>query len=348
MHQTRIDRLSEFAYKDNRARWKFYLWTMVIAIFYGCINTIVLDRPEDTVTYEVLGICVVAHVGFLSFYLLKAPSEAVVRKRRRRAKLQPTKSASPSWQFPRFLPYAGFVAAIILFAMTRVSPNQLEAKVLGFGLTILPSSVVSAHVPSILEGARDHEVIISPSVLQRTGRRFIQASDKHPNAWSATKATLDYSSFLNERLGQAPTVANAKDVGPDSLPYSFELHTKPNSGSSEQSPVLVAKIKVEGGASPENSARLERLSSPQPPASGAKLIEIEGKTDTIVLDDEYWKNVVIKDAKVEYDGGPIKLESVYFVNCEFIVPQTPGGRAFAAAILKGGATNFTYPSSRLK
>jgi hypothetical protein len=353
MRQTKIDRLSEFAYKDHRARWKFYLCTMAVAISYGCLNTIVLDRPEETVTYEVLSICVLAHVVFLSYYLLRNRSAVAVKRLlknrsavavKERWRLEQVRLTTPwtaNWRFPRFLPYAGVVAAMILFAMARVSPNQLEAEVVGFGLTILPSSAVSAHVPTILNGARDHDIIVSPSVLQRTGLRILQDSDKQPAAWSAAKATLDYRSFLNERLRQAPTIANAKE--PDlAWPYFFALKTKPTPG---QSNALVARVKTDGTASKENSARLESLSSPQVWASGAKHIVIEGKTDTIVLDGEYWKDVIVKDAKVEYDGGPIKLENVYFVNCEFIVPQTPGGRAFANAVLNGGATYFKYPRS---
>jgi hypothetical protein len=338
MLQTRSDRLSDFAYKDHRARWRFYVFTMAAAIFYGCLNTVLLDRPEDSVTYEVIAICVLAHVGFLSYYLLTGQSAVAVRKRRRPKKPQPTKSVHPSWLFPRFLPYAGTVAAAILFAMARVGPNQLEAKVLGFGLTMLPSSVVSAHVPNILSGAREHDVMVSPSVIRRTGLRIIQASDNQPKVWAAAKATLDYRSFLNEQLGQAPSIANAKEPNPD-WPYQFALKTKPTPG---QSYALFARVKTDGTASKENSARLESLSSPQVWASGVKHIVIEGKADTIVVDGEYWKDVVVKDAEVEYDGGPLKLENVYFVNCEFIVPQTPGGRAFANAVLKGGATNFQY------
>jgi len=339
MPQMKTDRLSDFAFKDHRARWRFYLLTMAVAFSYGCLNTVVLDRPEETVTYEVLGICVAAHIVFLSYYLLKAPpDEAQVRKTRRRAKSEPAKAATPTWQFPRIVPYAGVAAALILFVMARESPNQMEAKVLDLSLALLPSSVVSAHVPTILEGARDHDVTVSPSVLQRTGRKFIEASVGKPTAWLAAAAILDYRSFLNEQLGQAPGIANAKEPDPD-WPYIFTLNTKPTPG---QSYAWVARVKTQGIASKENSARLESLSSPQVWASGVRHIVIEGKTDTIALDGEYWKDVIVKDAKVEYDGGPLKLENVYFVNCEFIVPPTPGGRAFAGAVLEGGATNFQF------
>src|ERR1019366_147723 len=222
MRQMKTDRLSDFAYKDHRARWKFYFWTMAVAIFYGCLNTIVLDRSEETVTYEVLALCVLAHVVFLSYYLLAERSAVAVKKRRRPAEARLTIAVPPTWRFPRFLPYAGFVAAMILFAMARVGPNQLEARVVGFVLTVLPSSVVSAHAPTILNGARDHDVIVSPSVVLKTGLRFVQASDKQPKVWSAAKATLDYRSFLNEQLGEVPKVANAKEPSAD-WPYMFAL-----------------------------------------------------------------------------------------------------------------------------
>jgi hypothetical protein len=338
MSQTRTDRLSDLAYKDNRARWMFYLWTMGVAISYGCLNTIVLDRPESTVTYEVLLICLLAHVVFLSYYLLANRSVIAAKKKRGVAKPEPTIPATSTWRFPRFLPYSGVVAAMILVTMARANPNYLQAKILGFALTVLPSSVVGTRVPTILDGARDHDIIVGSSVLLRNGLKFIKASGKHPDAWSAAKATLDYRSFLNKQLDLAPKVANARSPGAG-FPYMFGISSEPNPG---QSSAWVARIKVEGSASPEASARLEMLSSPQPRGSGAELISIEGKADTIVLDGAYWKNVIVKDAEVKYDGGPVKLDNVYFVNCEFIVPPTPGGRAFAGSILRGGATNFVY------
>jgi hypothetical protein len=45
-----------------------------------------------------------------------------------------------------------------------------------------------------------------------------------------------------------------------------------------------------------------------------------------VLDGEYMKNVVVRNAVVKYEGGPLKLENTHFGNCTFQFLQTPGSR----------------------
>jgi hypothetical protein len=337
MNQARTDRLSDFAYGNHRLRWKFYLWTMIGAFLYGGIRTLVFDGSEEIVTYEVLALCVVSHVVFLSYYLLSArPAVAIKKRRRQRVVSKPKPSLAPTWRFPRFLPYAAVAATIIMLLLARANPSQLRAKLLAFALTYVPSSSAGAHVPRILDEARDGDVVVSPSVLRRSGYKFIRASENHPDAWAAAKATLDYRSFLNEQLNLAPKVEGATEP-PPGLPYMFGLNLKQGPGT------WLARIKVLGSAPPNDSARMEMLSKLQPRGTGAKIIVIEGRESTIALDDTYLKDVVVQDAKVEYDGGPLKLENVYFVNCQFVIPPSEQGRGLARAILSGGATNFEHP-----
>jgi hypothetical protein len=47
--------------------------------------------------------------------------------------------------------------------------------------------------------------------------------------------------------------------------------------------------------------------------------------NALLLGGLYAKNVIVKNSKVVYHGGPLKLDNVYFVNCTFeIFHQTPG------------------------
>jgi hypothetical protein len=340
----RTSRLYNFLYEDHRRRWRFYLLTMAVAFSWGCISSLVFDQPEDTVTYQVLAICVLAHIGLLSYYLLGGRSVAETKKKRIRKK-RPAETVTPavsSWRFPRLLPYAGAAVALLSLAMANINLRQFDAKVVGVGLKFLPVSAVGASVPRILDNARDHDVVLNPTTLRKSGLKFIGASEKQPSAWSATKAALDYLSFVNGALNLTPKVTNPKDITPNLPnvgPYMFSLNLRP---SPQSGMVWAARVKTEGDAPPEASARLESLASPQPRGSGARLILIEGKSDTIVLDGQYLKNVIIREASVEYNGGPVRLENVYFVNCEFKIAPNEAGRALAKAIFQSGATNFRH------
>jgi hypothetical protein len=54
-----------------------------------------------------------------------------------------------------------------------------------------------------------------------------------------------------------------------------------------------------------------------------------------VLDGEYMKNVVVRNAVVKYEGGPLKLENTHFGNCTFQFLQTPGSRELGLQLLAG-------------
>ena len=59
-----------------------------------------------------------------------------------------------------------------------------------------------------------------------------------------------------------------------------------------------------------------------------------------MLDGEYMKNVIVRNAVVKYEGGPLKLENTHFVNCTFQFQQTPTSRDLGLQLLAGGSVNF--------
>lgn len=52
------------------------------------------------------------------------------------------------------------------------------------------------------------------------------------------------------------------------------------------------------------------------------------------------RNVIFDGVGIEYKGGPIRLENVYFVNCTFDVQHTSEGQEFAKAILSHVPVTF--------
>ncbi len=60
---------------------------------------------------------------------------------------------------------------------------------------------------------------------------------------------------------------------------------------------------------------------------------VEGEGMEIALDGYHVRNSIIRNAHVIYNGGPLILENVSFVNCVFSLKQTPKGQQFADSIL---------------
>jgi hypothetical protein len=51
------------------------------------------------------------------------------------------------------------------------------------------------------------------------------------------------------------------------------------------------------------------------------------------LDGLHWKDSLFENMQVEYDGGPIELENVRFINCTFIMKYSPRAETFADMVL---------------
>jgi hypothetical protein len=55
------------------------------------------------------------------------------------------------------------------------------------------------------------------------------------------------------------------------------------------------------------------------------------------LDGAYWRNFTFENARIEYDGGPMILENVRFINCTFVVRYSPRGEQLAEMVLTQNA-----------
>jgi hypothetical protein len=51
------------------------------------------------------------------------------------------------------------------------------------------------------------------------------------------------------------------------------------------------------------------------------------------LDGLHWKNSIFQNMRIEYDGGPVELENVRFINCTFVMKYSPRAETFADMVL---------------
>jgi hypothetical protein len=94
-----------------------------------------------------------------------------------------------------------------------------------------------------------------------------------------------------------------------------------------------------------NSASWTSPTNTNSHGSGFGFIVIEGGNEAIDLDGMYMKNVIVRNARIIYNGAPVRLENVYFVNCTFRFPldrQIQGPvRKLSDAILQATAVNYS-------
>jgi hypothetical protein len=183
------------------------------------------------------------------------------------------------------------------------------------------SPVSSSEAQEILSSAQLKAIKFSPAFVESAGLKFIDAGQNDSAAWGAAQKYLEYRSFLN--ADYQPTL---NDMTPFSNPdYHFNLNLG-HKGDPNQKTLAGQIYGVGKNNLATNDARLESLAGGiQVKGTGVEWIVIDGhsKLDKIVLDGEYMRNVVIRNANIEYDGGDLVLTNVYFVNCKFNFTVAP-------------------------
>ncbi len=203
-----------------------------------------------------------------------------------------------------------------------------------------PTSESIRQANQIITVARSIGAKLDPKIVYDYGV-WLTSSSNNPKvssvAWKSLTNTLSYRTFLN-----ADYIPKPEDFTP--WPSNSKYQQSVNTRVNEMAPPSVPLFEVfyAGGYVPRGeSARLETLAKPQPEGSGIGTFLIEGGADFLVLDGMYMKNVIIRNARVIYEGGPVRLEHVYFVNCTFILKRSRPTLDFGSAVLRAASTNFS-------
>ncbi len=65
----------------------------------------------------------------------------------------------------------------------------------------------------------------------------------------------------------------------------------------------------------------------------------------ILLDGENMRHIILKDVDVYYNGGPVALEDLTFVNCRLFFADNEPCRRLALTILSSAKVAFTSTST---
>jgi hypothetical protein len=181
---------------------------------------------------------------------------------------------------------------------------------------------------------------LQPSVIKQYGDKALALSKDpslSPIAWRSVTQAVTYRSFLNADF--TPKLTDLTPW-PENDSYRTSVNTQPDETTS--TPAWSFTVYWGGGyVAEEQSARLEVLAHPQRHGSQVGFFVIEGGRDFIVLDGMYMKNVILRNARVIYKGGPVKLEHVSFVNCTFELPESQPTRRFSETMLQATSISFS-------
>jgi hypothetical protein len=238
---------------------------------------------------------------------------------------------------------ASAAIAVILFALAQWNKStefrvhtedrltRIEADLIALRVSQSGSNPIDkksqAEAKEALANAKNSSIKIPPSVIERTGEKFIEATKSDPAAWDTALQFVNYRSFLNASAPQGKFVTNFVSLKTQYNIISPGGQPKPTISTFGLVPIdKAAALDVIGKT---------RNTGP----NGVQYLFLDG--GAIVLDGSQFKHIVLRNVHVVYRGGPAILEDVYFLNCTFEIVQENNGQLFASTVLASSpATNF--------
>lgn len=219
-------------------------------------------------------------------------------------------------------------------ANTTIALEEIRGDLAGMKLkqlsSIPPSPQGAAQAKAILKTAEDGKAKIDASIIGDVGKKFVDAGISSLDSWSAALAFLDYRSYLNADF--TPPL-----VDPLANNHPVTQYAWP------KDPQLSIPVSYHFGKVPRDKAAvfepLGQHLNTSPDGDAFLLMENGGAK----IDGQDIKNVVFRNMVVEYLGGPLRMQNVYFVNCTFDFIQTPNSRDLGTALLAASPTKFSTP-----
>jgi hypothetical protein len=180
---------------------------------------------------------------------------------------------------------------------------------------------------------------VSDSDLSAVGRRTLNlvksGASESDLAWETVNTLLQYRSTLNS-LPPSIDVENATLASGILLTF-YAVKTKVGGSS----PVM----SVTGNVPRDQAAVLGKIGenlNKKVDIGNAFVILTGG---TIQLDGTQFKNIILIGTQEEYDGGPVILQNVYFLNCTFEINRTANSQHLVAHLIEPSPANYSVPAS---
>jgi hypothetical protein len=189
----------------------------------------------------------------------------------------------------------------------------------------------------IITDARAAGTKIPISNLKEAGESFLAASEANESSWDAVLAIVGYRSAFNP-----------SPIAPASFSDPKRIEGGQSNGDSNHPPLIgYWNIGTSGQLSysiswpmtsvPEDDAYIYRkIDEPKTAKThGRPYLRVSKPIGPgfITLDGFRLKNVIFEGMKISYQGGPLILENVTFINCTFGIGRGSKGTSFANKLL---------------
>lgn len=188
-------------------------------------------------------------------------------------------------------------------------------------------------IQKVIADAKQGGARIEPEALSTVSRHLVLSStDADPKladaAWKTVNQMVEYRSILNEAF---LPVFSAPIEQPITTHYSFVSPSAPEG----------PKTGVVGVVPIDQSAIMEPIGAGlnKHLKMGNQYVIVAGSQ--VKIDGLQMKNVIFQGVKIIYEGGPLLINNVYFVNCTFEIPKERRGQDLVFALLQSPITSFS-------
>jgi hypothetical protein len=334
-------RLREFAFDDQRVRWKIYRVVMGLGFAYGAINGLLLERPADEVTYEMA-----------IFMAVLTAAALIVRSYSRRAtyeRCQPGINRSYLW-------------ILIVVSASTVGINSMTAEFNQFERRLTDKRIANSVLGKRLNPERAEELFRSaqtlrlqsdPQVRAIAAKTLLEApTQERARAWSSVNALLGYQSAIVSPEDVISTVVSkAQSLGITRPAGLFLWGTTP--GFMQINELNTTPWNLQGADVPGNIAAVLAPIDSQlgmHPIAGPAYIILGAHPNnrpvndnahfTVPIDGLRARNIIFRRCLIRYSGRPVVLDNVAFEDCIFEITDTQSSRQLVMNLIGAKTTNF--------
>jgi len=170
-------------------------------------------------------------------------------------------------------------------------------------------------------------------VVRQSGESFIDASAQDPKAWGVALDFISYRSSLNKI--DPSTLGELEELP---LGYAWLYDVPVIDGKRHQSDIVHRYVPI------EQAARFEEIGKPgkrYPENSKVGPITVWIVGNATSIDSHYIRHVIFRNVEVHYSGKPTILDDVIFVDCTFVMDNTPPARLLGVRVLSDAHVNFS-------
>ena len=199
---------------------------------------------------------------------------------------------------------------------------------------------------SVLRLAKLQSIKIDPKILSRYGNQVAKAVATDPSIRKGAVSVLNELMASRSLQNQDAIPVSKKSFAHPSRNVYFYIGAVYRSLLPNEPVPFTFAFTTDKVVPADRAYVYAELGRPPSSSPGFAFLALDGHDRTeFTLDGFRIRHVIFRNARIVYDGGPVNLQDVYFVNCTFEIKQRAARKshlleAFTKAVLESPSTSF--------